>query len=74
MVQAGRGVSLLSSLITSVLLTDDRFHTLTLEGIQAVANLEMIWRKDNDNPCIQNFVSEVEEAAHPVVPNISKVY
>ena len=74
MVQAGMGVSLLSSLITSVLLTDDRFHTLTLEGIQAVANLEMIWRKDNDNPCIQNFVSEVEEAAHPVVPNISKVY
>ena len=74
MVQAGMGVSLLSSLITSALLTDDRFHTLTLEGIQAVANLEMIWRKDNDNPCIQNFVSEVEEAAHPTVPNISKLY
>ena len=65
MVQAGMGVSLLSSLITSVLLTDERFHTLTLEGIQAVTNLEMIWRKDSDNPCIFNFVSEVEEAAHP---------
>lgn len=65
MVQAGQGVALLSSLITSILLTDERFHSLSLEGVQAVTNLELVWRKDNGNPCIQNFVTEVEEASHP---------
>ncbi len=65
LVQAGMGVSLLSSLITSVLRTEDRFHTLKLEGSQFPTNLELAWRRDNHNPCIQNFLREVEEAAHP---------
>lgn len=65
LVQAGMGVSLLSSLITSVLRTEERFRTLTLEGAQFPTNLEVAWRRDNKDPCIQNFLREVEEAAHP---------
>ena len=65
MVQAGQGVALLSSLITSILLTNERFHSLSLEGVQAVTNLELVWHKNNSNPCIQNFVTEVQEASHP---------
>lgn len=65
MVQAGMGVSLLSNLITSVLKTEDRFHSAKLEGVQFPTNLEVAWRKDNNNPCIQNFLREVKEAAHP---------
>lgn len=65
MVQAGMGVSLLSNLITSVLITEDRFRSLKLEGAQFPTNLELAWRKDNNNPCIQNFLREVKEAAHP---------
>lgn len=65
LVQAGVGVSLLSSLVTSVLRTGDRFCSLKLEGIYLPTNLEIAWRKDNDNPCIQNFLREVTEAAHP---------
>lgn len=65
LVQAGMGVSLLSSLVTSVLKSENRFHTLKLEGTQFPTNLELAWRRDNHNPCIQNFIREVEEAAHP---------
>lgn len=65
MVQAGMGVSLLSSLITSVLKTQDRFHSLKLEGARFPTNLEVAWRKDNNNPCVHNFLREVKEAAHP---------
>lgn len=65
MVQGGMGVSLLSSLITSVLKTEDRFHTLKLEGAQFPTNLEVAWRRDNNNPCVQNFLREVLESAHP---------
>lgn len=65
LVQAGVGVSLLSSLVTSVLRTGNRFCSLKLEGIYLPTNLEIAWRKDNDNPCIQNFLREVTEAAHP---------
>lgn len=65
LVQAGMGVSLLSSLVASVLRTESRVRTLKLEGAQFPTNLELAWRKDNRNPCIQNFLREVEEAAHP---------
>ena len=65
LVQAGMGVSLLSSLVTSVLRTQNRFRTLRLEGAQFPTNLEVAWRRDNRDPCIQNFLHEVEEAAHP---------
>lgn len=65
LVQAGMGVSLLSSLVTSVLLTQERFCSLKLEGVHLPTNLEVAWRRDNHVPCIRNFLREIEEAAHP---------
>lgn len=65
LVQAGMGVSLLSSLVTSVLRTEERFRNLKLERVEFPTNLEVAWRRDNHDPCIRNFLNEVEEAAHP---------
>jgi len=66
LVQAGVGVSLLSSLITSVLRNETKFHTLKLEGIHIPTNLDLVWCEDNLNLCIPNFLAEIQEAAHPV--------
>lgn len=65
LVQAGMGVTLLSSLITSVLRNENRIRTLKLDCAPFPTNLELAWRHDNHNPCIPNFIYEVQNAAHP---------
>lgn len=65
LVQAGMGVTLLSSLVTSVLKREQNVHTLKLEGYSIPTYLELAWKKNNQNPCIANFVEETAAIAHP---------
>jgi LysR family transcriptional regulator, benzoate and cis,cis-muconate-responsive activator of ben and cat genes len=67
LVQAGLGVTILSSLVTSVLRTDKAFHAIKLDGVQIPTILELCWKSDNTNPCIANFVEEVQKAVNPKV-------
>ena len=61
LVQSGLGVSILSSLATSVYQPSLYFKTLKIEGINTHSYMDLIWRKGDTNPCVHNFIQELSD-------------
>jgi len=60
-VQSGLGVSVISSIATSLYQPERYFKTLKIEDVEMHSYMDLIWRKGEANPCIYNFVEEVFE-------------
>ena len=61
-VRCGLGISIMSSLVTSVLYLSEDLHVMELEGCSFRQYLHLVWRRDTENSCLFNFVEEVSRA------------
>ena len=59
MVECGLGVAIVSSLTSSLYTPSKKLKTLKIEGVDMPSYLDLIWHRDDSNPCLYNFVKEV---------------
>lgn len=62
LVKCGLGISIMSSLVTSVLYMSKDIHVMRLEGSRFRQYLHLAWRRNTKNTCLFNFVEEVTRA------------
>lgn len=60
MVESGLGVTIVSSLTSSIYTPKNALKAIRMEGADIPSYLDMIWRKGDTNPCIYNFIHEID--------------
>ena len=63
MVRCGAGICILTSLNQNIYYPGQQLHIMDIDGCHFKEHLHMVWKKDNKNPCLTNFVKETAHAA-----------